>query len=79
MRARALQAYETAATAYELFLNAYPGYGQREQLQLMLALIYARYMDRQANARKLLEEILPKLHDSEQKQLANQVLQDISG
>lgn len=70
--------YDTAARAYELFLGAYPGYGQREQIQLMLALIYARYMDRKPQARELLEQVMPRIQDHEQRQLAEQVLRDIT-
>ena len=69
--------YDLAAGAYELFLNIYGGYAQHEQVELILALIYVRYLDRGQRARELLNQALPRLHDPEQKTLAQQILDEL--
>jgi len=69
--------YDQAATAYELFLNTYTKYAQREQVQLILGLIYARYLERKQRAKELLAAALPRLSDPEQKKLARGVLDKI--
>ena len=53
--------YPNAAQAYELFLKAYPTYGQIAQVQLMLGLIYTRYLDRPSEAREHLAKALEQL------------------
>jgi len=63
-----------AARAYERFLDAYRAYPQREQVELILGLIYARYLDNRARARQLLQAALPRLRDPEQQALAQQTL-----
>jgi len=70
--------HSTAATAYELFLRAYASYPQREQVQLILGLIYARYLSKPERARELLTAALPRL-EREQKGLAEQMLQRLPG
>jgi len=69
--------YDEAATAYELFLNTYANYAQREQVQLILGLIYTRYLERKQRAKELLSAALPRLGDAEQKQLARAELDKI--
>lgn len=66
-----------AAVAYERFLDVYAAYAQREQVQLILALIYARYLDRRQRARELLTAALPRLGDAEQRTLAQETLAEI--
>lgn len=66
--------YEQAARAYELFLDAYKTYAHREQVELILGLIYARYLSRPPRARELLNVALPRLHDDKQRELARQAL-----
>lgn len=46
--------YDTAARAYELFLGTFRDYHQRGQIQLILGLIYANYLDQPGRARELL-------------------------
>ena len=70
--------HELAARAYELFLSSYKDYGQHEQVELILGLINARYLNRRQRARELLTTALPRLHDSQQKDLARQVLAEIA-
>ncbi len=69
--------YDAAARAYELFLSTYGKYAQREQIELMLGLIYARYLSRGQRALELLRNALPRLHDDSQKQLAQRMLTEI--
>lgn len=70
--------HAVAAQAYELFLNTYPGYAQREQVELILGLIYARYLHRWQRAKELLSAAITRLHDPAQKELAQQVLRQIA-
>lgn len=69
--------YQSAAHAYELFLNTYKSYAQREQIELILGLIYARYLDRRDRAAELLNSAITRLQ-SDQKYLAQQALAEIS-
>jgi membrane associated rhomboid family serine protease len=71
------QQYAEAAAAYERFLNTYTSYSQREQVQLILALIYVRYLERRQRARELLDAALPRLHEGEQKSLAQEIMDEL--
>jgi len=71
------QRYDLAARAYELFLNAYKTYTQCEQVELILALIYVRYLDRRQRAHELLTHALSRLRDEQQRALAQQILADL--
>lgn len=65
--------YDEAALAYENFLQTYPkgnGSTPLEQVQLILGLIYARYVPRPTRAIELLTTVLEKLHDPGQHELA---------
>ena len=66
--------YDTAAQAYENFLNAYPRYPMRDQVQLMLGLVYARYLHQPENARLHLAAALEKLGDENQRTMAQDEL-----
>jgi len=66
--------HEVAAHAYELFLQTYPMYPHREQVQLILGLIYARYAPRPQRARELLTAALDRLNDTAQRQMAQSAL-----
>ena len=69
--------YDLAARAYELFLSAFKTYTSREQVELILGLIYVKYLERKHRGRELLTASLPKLHDPHQKQLAQNMLKEI--
>lgn len=71
------QFYEQAAEAYEQFLRHYPNYAPIENVQLMLGLIYARYLDRPARARQLLQHALQRLHGEPEQRLAREALQKL--
>lgn len=66
--------HELAARMYELYLNTYKSTTEREQLELMLALLYIRYLKRGQRARELLTTAMPKLRDADQKSLAQSLL-----
>lgn len=68
--------YDASARAYTLFLNAYKSYPDRQQVQLILGLIFARYLNQRQRAKELLNEAVPRLH-GEELALARQVLAEI--
>jgi hypothetical protein len=72
------QRYDYAARAYELYLNTYKTPARRAQVELILALIYARYLNRRQRARELLTAAVQELRDPSQKELAIQLLTEIS-
>src|SRR5687768_14203635 len=64
------QLYADAADAYEQFLHYCPQFEQNEEIDLMLGLIYARYLDRYARTKECLTLALTRLHGEGQTQLA---------
>lgn len=62
--------YAAAAQAYEDYLRRYQHLSQSEQIQLILGLIYARYLPQPARAAEMLRQALPRLHDSGQREMA---------
>lgn len=68
--------YDAAARAYERMLQAYPRYDDRAHVQLILGLIYARYLGQPDRARELLAEAQPRL-DATNQDLAQTVLREI--
>jgi outer membrane protein assembly factor BamD (BamD/ComL family) len=60
------QFYPQAAEAYEQFLTHYPNFDQIEQVELMLGVIYARYLQHYERARQLLLRALARLHGEQQ-------------
>ena len=69
--------YEQAARAYEKYLKHYPTAEQIEQVQLLLGLIYARYIPNPERAKQLLSSAMEKLTDSNQKTLCQETLKQI--
>ncbi|NNM86216.1 MAG: hypothetical protein HKL96_10735, partial [Phycisphaerales bacterium] len=69
--------YALAATSYERYLQRYSGQGQIEQVQLILALIYARHQINPNRAVQLLRACLERLHDPHQKELAQNELNEV--
>jgi membrane associated rhomboid family serine protease len=72
------QRHTLAARAYELFLKTYRGYPQRSEVQMVLGLIYARYLDQPQRARELLNLAEPALQ-AEHRTFAKQVLGELKG
>jgi tetratricopeptide (TPR) repeat protein len=58
----AQQQYAEAAQAYESFLRNYPKFEQIEQVELMLGLIYARYLQKYDRAKEYLVKAIARLH-----------------
>jgi membrane associated rhomboid family serine protease len=56
------QFFVQAAEAYEQFLSHYPNFEQIEQVELMLGVVYARYLEQYERARQLLLRALARLH-----------------
>ena len=68
------QRYADAAEAYESFLKFYKGFEQVEQVELMLGLIYARYLNKYPSAKELLLRAMARLHSDNQLNLARSEL-----
>ena len=68
------QFFQQAAEAYEQFLTHYPNFEQIEQVELMLGVIYARYLNRYERARQLLLRALARLHTEREIQWARSEL-----
>ncbi|HEX3357474.1 MAG TPA: rhomboid family intramembrane serine protease [Tepidisphaeraceae bacterium] len=66
--------HPAAADAYELFLRTYPKAEQIENVQLILAIVYARYLNRYDRAKELLTSALTKLHAERDIELAKSEL-----
>jgi membrane associated rhomboid family serine protease len=71
------QNYRPAAESYELFIKYYPKYEQIEHVQLMLGLIYARYVINYPRAQELLNSAVKRLHSSRELDLAQAELQEV--
>ncbi|MBL4700880.1 MAG: rhomboid family intramembrane serine protease [Phycisphaeraceae bacterium] len=69
--------HAAAANAYELYLNAYSGSQQRHQVNLLLGLIYTRYIKRHQRARELLLEAQRHHTDDNQKQFIKSLLAEL--
>lgn len=64
------QQFAQAAEAYEQFLRSYPKYEQVEQVQLMLGIIYARYLQQYGKAKEQLQAALTRLYGERETELA---------
>jgi len=64
------QRYPEAAAAYEQFLRFYPNYDQIEQVDLMLGVIYSRYLNKPLRAKECLLRAIARLHFSREIDLA---------
>ena len=71
------QFHEQAADAYEQFLRHYPNFKQLEHVELMLGLIYARYLNKRARARELLSHAVTRLHSERDVRMAREELEKL--
>jgi membrane associated rhomboid family serine protease len=71
------QLYPQAADAYEGFLRHYPKFEQIEQIELMLGLIYARYLANYARAKECLLRAMARLHSERELTMARSELDRI--
>lgn len=70
--------YKQAAQAYELFLKSYPSYQQNGEVELMLGLVYSRYLNDTDRAREHLAKALDELpEDSPARQMCQTELERI--
>jgi membrane associated rhomboid family serine protease len=75
----AQEIHAAAADAYEGFIRFYPKYDQIEQVQLMLGLLYARYLNRPDRARDHLSAALQRLSNPREIELAREELAKVEG
>ena len=68
------QRYPEAAEAYETLFRNYPKVEQIEQLELMLGIIYSRYLNQPDRARHYLERAILRLHGESELALAREEL-----
>jgi hypothetical protein len=69
--------HETAAQAYELFLEAYPRTLKAAEVRLILGMLYAKRLGKPDRARELLEAAKAKLNDQKQADLAGRLLAEL--
>jgi membrane associated rhomboid family serine protease len=72
------QLYPQAAEAYETLLRVYPKAEQIEQIELMLGLVYARYLAQFEKARHYLQRAMLRLHDESALAMARDELAHIA-
>lgn len=65
----AMSRWEECAEAYEKFLTHYSSYHYSEQVELMLGVVYARYLKKNELAAKYLERAQTRLKDPGQKKM----------
>jgi membrane associated rhomboid family serine protease len=75
----AQDAHSVAAEAYEGFLRFYPKYDQIEHVQLMLGLLYARYLNQPSKARENLNAALQRLSAPREIEIAREELTKLGG
>lgn len=66
--------YPQAAEAYESLLKTYPTLERSEQVELMVGLIYARYLNQYDRAKQHLAKAVAKLHSGREMELAQEEL-----
>jgi len=71
--------HAAAADAYEGFLRFYPKYDQIAHVQLMLGLLYARYLNQPVKARDNLNAALQRLSAQREIDIAKEELAKLGG
>lgn len=69
--------HQTAAKAYELYLESFPSDADAPTVALMLALLNARYLNDPVRAKSLLSEARDRLGDDQQRTLADELLAEL--
>jgi len=69
--------YQQAADAYELLLKTYPTIERAEQLELMIGILYSRYLNKFDKAKEHLQKAIAKLHGGRDLDLAKEELRSI--
>ncbi|HUO09681.1 MAG TPA: rhomboid family intramembrane serine protease [Phycisphaerae bacterium] len=70
--------HANAAAAYEGFLRVYTTDHHRDQIILILALIYARYLTNPRRAIELFQSVIPRMHDAHQRKWAEEELAQLT-
>lgn len=71
------QRHPQAADAYERLLKHYPGYEHRGDIELMLGLLYGRYLGQTEAAAQWLRRAVEDLHDGRKLQMAREELRSL--
>ena len=71
------QLFAPAADAYEAYLRVYPKADQIEQIELMLGLIYSRYLSQYDRAKQYLDRAMLRLHEPQALEMAREELSRI--
>jgi membrane associated rhomboid family serine protease len=66
--------YPQAAEAYETLLRVYPKAEQIDQIELMLGLLYSRYLEKYDRAKHYLQRAMLRLHDENALRMAREEL-----
>ena len=66
--------YLEAAAAYEKLLKSYPNLEKAEQVELMVGIVYSRYLQNFEEAKKHLSRAIARLHEGRELELAKQEL-----
>jgi membrane associated rhomboid family serine protease len=66
--------YPQAAEAYETLLRVYPKAEQIEEIELMLGLVYSRYLEQYDRAKHYLQRAMLRLHDENALRMAREEL-----
>lgn len=69
--------YQTAHTAYSIFIDAYPTDAERHVVELMLGLISARHLNDPVHAKQRLNSALQGLPEGEHRSLAHELLAEL--
>jgi membrane associated rhomboid family serine protease len=68
------QRYAQAADAYEKLLRAYPKFERADQIELMVGILYSRYLHKYDKARQHLARAIDRLHEGREMELAREEL-----
>ncbi len=68
------QRHAQAAEAYEKLLRAYPKFEKSEQIELMVGILYSRYLHKYDKAKLHLARAIERLHDGREMELAREEL-----
>ncbi|MFI4896312.1 MAG: rhomboid family intramembrane serine protease [Phycisphaerales bacterium JB059] len=69
--------HETAAIAFERFVEAYPLDREIEQIRLMLGRLLGRYLGRRERGLELLTEVMNQTHDEELRAIAREEIEHL--
>ncbi len=75
----AMGKWQECADAYEKFMEHYSSYQYAEQVELMLGVVYSRYLDKPKLAIKYLEDAKDKLRDEGQRKMCQEELDRLKG